>query len=158
MTISMICNQLVETGTYICKRKLIKLKFQGLLCSFEDVSGFICAIQMKTSFCWKSSILKLLKSTHSTYWISARKILMGYDTKRIYNSHSYNLHNFHRYSKSVVWWEKSKLCNFFASKSTGNYRLCMTIHVYNIPPFNILGSVYKNAIDRNIIHYMLESS
>ena len=26
----MICNQLVETGTYICKRKLIKLKFQGL--------------------------------------------------------------------------------------------------------------------------------
>ena len=109
-TISMICNQLVETGTYICKRKLIKLKFQGLLCSFEDVSGFICAIQMKTSFCWKSSILKLLKSTHSTYWISARKILMGYDTKRIYNSHSYNLHNFHRYSKSVVWWEKSKSC------------------------------------------------
>ena len=27
MTISMICNQLVETGTYICKRKLIKLNF-----------------------------------------------------------------------------------------------------------------------------------
>ena len=45
-------------------------------------------------------------------------------------------------------WCDGKNLNYakkFTSKSTGNYRLCMTIHVYNIHPFNILDSVYKNA-------------